>query len=388
MKEEKLISERAKAVEISVIRQFSNLVAAVPGALSLTIGQPDFNTPEKTKKAGIKAIENNKTTYTHNMGDIEIRRAISEHLKRRFNILYDPDKEIIMTAGSTEALDITFRTFINDGDEVLIPSPGFVAYASGVKLAGGKPVYIPLYEEDKFRLKPEAIINAITDRTKFIILSYPNNPTGAIMEREDLEAVAKVVREHDLVVVTDEVYESMTYGKKHFSIVQLEGMKERTVLIGGFSKAYSMTGWRLGYTVAPEWMTKHLVKLHQYSVTCAVSISQQAGITAINECGEDVSLMVEEYRKRRDICSHLLREMKADFYEPEGAFYIFISIKNYGISSDEFCKRLLYEEKLALVPGSAFGDYGEGYVRLSYAYSVDVLKEGFRRLAKFLDKIR
>lgn len=372
---------------MSPIRKFANLVATVPGALSLTIGQPDFNTPENIKEAGINAIKNNHTAYTHNQGYMELRKEIAKYLSERYNINYDPESEITATVGASEAIDIIMRTLIEDGDEVLIPSPGYVAYETCVLLSGGTPVFIPTLYEDSFKLKAETIKKHITPRTKLLILSYPSNPTGGTMDYDDLLQISKVVKENSILVISDEIYSELTYDKKHVSIASIDGMRERTIVINGFSKWYSMTGWRLGYIAAPSDILKHIIKIHLYNVSCAPSISQIAGIEALRHGQESIDIMISEYARRRKYCYDRLIDMGLKCFEPTGAFYIFPEIKNFGLSSEEFCKKLLYEGKLAVVPGSAFGKYGEGYLRISYAYSMEVLKEGLDRFQYFMNTL-
>lgn len=384
MNYEDYVSDRVKAIKFSPIRKFSNLVSSVEGAISLTIGQPDFNTPENIKNAGILAIRNNNTTYTSNQGYAELRKEISKYLKNRFSLSYDYESEIAVTVGAGEAIDAAIRTMVNTGDEVLIPSPGYIAYESCTRLSGGIPVFVPTYIEDGFKLKTDMLKKYINPGTKLLILSYPSNPTGATMDEKDLEEISRLVIENDMFVISDEIYSELIYNGNRISIASLDGMKERTIIINGFSKTYSMTGWRLGYVAAPAALMKHLIKVHQYNVTCASSISQAAGIEALKGGSTSVEAMVKEYDNRRKYCFNRLQDMGLKCFEPSGAFYIFPEIKNFGLSSEEFCTRLLYEDKLAVVPGSAFGIYGEGYIRISYAYSMDVLKEGMNRLEKFV----
>jgi len=387
MNNQNFISKRARSIKLSPIRKFSNLVATVPGALSLTIGQPDFNTPENIKGAGIEAIKNNYTAYTHNQGYIELRKEIAKYLGEQYNIHYDPQTEITTTVGASEAIDVIMRTLIEEGDEVLVPSPGYVAYETCVRLSGGTPVSIPTLYEDNFKLKAETVKKYITPNTKLLILSYPSNPTGATMDYDDLYEISKVVKENNTLVVSDEIYSELTYNKKHVSIASIDGMKEHTLVINGFSKWYSMTGWRLGYIAAPSEIMEHIVKVHQYNVSCAPSISQMAGIEALRNGKESIEKMVAEYNKRKKYCYDRLIHMGLKCFEPSGAFYIFPEIKNYGLNSEEFCKKLLYEGKLAVVPGSAFGEHGEGYIRISYAYSLEVLEDGLDRLQGFLKSL-
>lgn len=388
MDNEKFVSKRASSIELSPIRKFFNMVSKVPGALSLTIGQPDFETPGNIKRAGIEAISSNMTSYSHNQGYIELRQEISNYLKKGIGIDYDYESEITVTVGSGQAIDAAIRTLVDDSDEVLIPSPGYVAYGACVTLCGGIPVYVPVLPEDNFKLKTEILKRYVTPRTKMLILSYPCNPTGATMGEVDLLEISKLVCEKDLMVISDEVYSEMTYGKKHTSIASIEHMKDRTIVINGFSKAYSMTGWRLGYAAAPREIMKHIVKVHQYNVTCAPTISQAAGIEALRNGGNSVSEMVAEYNNRRLYCIDRIKKIGLPCFEPTGAFYIFPQIKEFGMPSEEFCLRLLQQERLAIVPGYAFGSFGEGFVRISYAYSQSVLEDGFDRLEKFIASLR
>lgn len=382
-----LISNRAESIEFSPIRKFSNMVSQVPGAISLTIGQPDFNTPENIKAKGIEAIKNNYTSYTKNQGNMELRCEISSYLKRLCGVEYDPEEEITVTIGSAQAIDTAMRALVNEGDEVLIPSPGYTAYGPCTVLSGGKPVSVPVYMEDGFKLRADILRQYITPKAKLLILSYPCNPTGATMDMDYLTEISKLIIENNMAVVSDEIYSEMTYDKKHVSVVSIEGMKERTILINGFSKAYSMTGWRLGYAAAPKYIMDHIVKIHQYSVTCAPSISQAAAIEALRNGANGVNKMVEEYNRRRLYCFDRIQHMGLKCFKPTGAFYIFPQVSQYDLSSWEFCEKLLFEGKLAAVPGSAFGEYGEGHIRISYAYSMELLEEGLNRLEAFLKKL-
>lgn len=381
---EKLISCKVGSISLSPIRRFSNMVSKVPGALSLTIGQPDFKTPYNIKEAGMDAIKSDKTAYTHNQGYPELRKEIGRFLSMRYNLNYGWEEEITVTVGASQAIDTCLRTFINEGDEVIIPSPGYVAYEACVTLAGGRPVFVPVLFEDGFKLKASTLRKYITPRTKLIILSYPSNPTGATMDKEDLEKICEVIKENNIITISDEVYSELTYNKKHVSIAAMEDMKDRTIVINGFSKTYSMTGWRLGFIAASANVMKHIVKVHQYNVSCAPSISQAAGIEALRNGDISIKDMVSEYDKRRIYCFNRLKNMALDCFEPSGAFYIFPQIKKYKMPSEEFCIKLLNDGKLAAVPGSAFGEFGEGHIRISYAYSMEVLEEGLNRLEKFL----
>jgi len=384
---EKFISNRVREVKPSGIRKFFNMVAEVPDVISLSIGQPDFVTPLHIREACIEALDRGMTGYTHNLGIIELRRGISHFLHKKYKADYDPTKEILVTVGGSEALDLSFRTLVSEGDEVLIPDPAFVSYEPLTILAGGKPVFVPTYEEDNFVIKPENIEKKITERTKVLVLNYPNNPTGAIMTRGQLEAIAEVVKKYNLFVISDEMYSELTYGRKHESFASIPGMKERTILTNGFSKAYSMTGWRLGYIAAPAEIIENMIKIHQYSIACAPSMCQYAAVEAINNGDADIEEMVKEYDKRRKFIYEGLLEIGLDCFEPLGAFYIFPSIKKTGLTSEEFSIRLLNQEKVAVVPGSVFGEHGEGYIRISYAASMDAMEEALRRMKRFLDSL-
>lgn len=379
------VSRRAKSIEISTIRYFFNMAKEVPGAISLTIGEPDFVTPRHIIDAAYASLLEGKTGYTVNAGLIELRQEISKYLKRSCDVDYKPDGEILVTIGATEAIYIALNTLVEDGDEVLIPEPSFVAYDPCTKLAGGKSVFVPTYEKDNFVLKADVLEKYVTDRSKVLILPYPNNPTGAVMPYEEMVKLAEVVLKHDLLVVTDEVYSELVYdGFKHVSFASLPGMWERTVLINGFSKSYAMTGWRLGYIAAPEYFVKHMTKIHQYDVTSASTQSQYAGLEALRNGDDDVKFMREKYDERRRFLYASLIDMGFKCFEPKGAFYIFPSIKETGLTSLEFAKKLLYEAKVAAVPGSAFGEHGEGYIRMSYATSMENLKEAVKRIREFM----
>ncbi|MDE4542679.1 pyridoxal phosphate-dependent aminotransferase [Thermoanaerobacterium sp. R66] len=379
------VSRRAKSIEISTIRYFFNMAKEVPGAISLTIGEPDFVTPRHIIDAAYVSLLEGKTGYTVNAGLIELRQEISKYLKRSCDVDYKPDGEILVTIGATEAIYIALNTLVEDGDEVLIPEPSFVAYDPCTKLAGGKSVFVPTYEKDNFVLKADVLEKYVTDRSKVLILPYPNNPTGAVMPYEEMVKLAEVVLKHDLLVVTDEIYSELVYdGFKHVSFASLPGMWERTVLINGFSKSYAMTGWRLGYIAAPEYFVKHMTKIHQYDVTSASTQSQYAGLEALRNGDDDVKFMREKYDERRKFLYASLIDMGFKCFEPKGAFYIFPSIKETGLTSLEFAKKLLYEAKVAAVPGSAFGEHGEGYIRMSYATSMENLKEAVKRIREFM----
>lgn len=380
------LSKTIKDIKPSGIRKFFDVARTMEGAVSLGVGEPDFDTPWRIRSEGIYSLENGRTFYTSNTGLIELRQEISKYVGRKYSVSYDPDDEIMVTIGGSEAIDIALRAMLDPGDEVLIPQPSYVSYVPCTILAGGVPVIIDLKEEDEFRLTAEELEEKITDKTKILVLPYPNNPTGAIMEMKDLEAIAEVIKKHDLFVLSDEIYSELTYKEKHVTIASLPGMKERTVYINGFSKAFAMTGWRLGYACAPKTILKQMLKIHQFAIMCAPTTSQYAAIEALKNCDEEVKAMKEEYNERRRYLVHEFKEMGLPCFEPYGAFYIFPCIKKYGLSSEEFVNRLLQEEKVAVVPGTAFGDSGEGFIRISYAYSLDDLKVAIDRLKKFVEK--
>lgn len=357
-------------------------------AISLGVGEPDFETPWHIRDEGIYAFERGRTFYTSNAGLKDLRTEISNYLNRLQNIKYNPDKEILVTVGGSEAIDIGLRAMINPGDEVIIPQPSYVSYEPCAYLAGAKPVIINLKAENEFRLTPQELENAITEKTKLLVLPYPNNPTGAIMEKEDLEKIAKIIIDKDIYVMSDEIYSALTYKGKHVSIASLPGMKERTILINGFSKAYAMTGWRLGYACAPQIIIEQMTKIHQYAIMCAPTISQYAAVEALKNGDNDVEIMRKAYNQRRRFLLNAFKEMNLECFEPYGAFYVFPCIKEFGMSSEEFATKFLEEEKVAAVPGTAFGDSGEGYLRISYAYSLENLKVAIGRLKHFVTKLR
>ncbi len=383
-----ILSEKVQNIQPSGIRKFFDIVSEMKDVISLGVGEPDFETPWHIREEGIYAFERGRTFYTSNLGLMPLREEIKNYLKRTQGLDYDPKTEILVTVGGSEAIDIGLRTMINDGDEVIIPQPSYVSYAPCSYLAGGKNVYINLKSENDFRLTPEELENAITDKTKLLILPYPNNPTGAIMEEEDLEKIAKIIIEKDIFVMSDEIYAALTYKGKHKSIASISGMRERTLLINGFSKAYAMTGWRLGYTCAPAELIKQMTKIHQYSIMCAPTISQYAAIEALKQGDEDVERMKKSYNQRRRFLLDAFKKMGLDCFEPFGAFYVFPCIKEFKMSAQEFATRLLKEEKVAAVPGTAFGDSGEGYLRISYAYSLEKLKIAMDRLNNFITRLR
>ena len=379
-----------KIVEIkpSGIRKFFDIVTEMKDAISLGVGEPDFDTPWHIRDEGIYSLEKGRTFYTSNSGLKELKEEICHYTKRKQGVTYDPNHEVLVTVGGSEAIDIGLRAMLNPGDEVLIPQPSYVSYEPCAVLAGGVPVIIELKEENEFRLTAQELEDAITDKTKVLILPFPNNPTGAIMERKDLEAIAEVIRRHDIFVISDEIYAELTYKEKHVSIVEIEGMQERTILINGFSKAFAMTGWRLGYACGPREIVEQMTKIHQYAIMCAPTTSQYAAVEALRNGDDDVKEMRMAYNQRRRYLMNAFQEMGLECFEPFGAFYVFPCIKEFGMTSDEFAGRFLAEEKVAVVPGTAFGDCGEGYLRISYAYSLDNLKVAIGKLAAFVERLR
>ncbi|CDD46783.1 putative uncharacterized protein [Firmicutes bacterium CAG:534] len=382
------LSDKIITIKPSGIRKFFDIVNEMDDAISLGVGEPDFDTPWHIRDEGIYSLEKGRTFYTSNSGLKELRNEIANYMKRTQGISYDPAHEIIITVGGSEAIDLAFRAMINPGDEVLIPQPSYVSYEPCAILADAVPVIIELKEEDEFRLTAQQLRNAITDKTKILVLPFPNNPTGAIMEKKDLEEIAEVIREKDLYVVSDEIYGELTYKDKHVSIASLPGMQERTILINGFSKAYAMTGWRLGYACAPKAIMEQMIKIHQFAIMCAPTTSQYAAVEALRNGDDDVKGMRESYNQRRRFLMHAFAKMGLQCFEPYGAFYVFPCIKEFGLSSEEFAERLLREEKVAVVPGTAFGDCGEGFLRISYAYSLENLKIALEKIEKFVEKLR
>ena len=382
------LSETIVQIEPSGIRKFFDIVSEMKDAISLGVGEPDFDTPWHVREEGIYSLEKGRTFYTANSGLKELRQEICNYLYRRCDLSYQPESEILVTVGGSEAIDIALRAMLDPGDEVLIPQPCFVSYVPCTILAGGTPVAIELEEKDQFKLTPEKLLEKITDKTKILIMPFPNNPTGAVMRRDELEKIARIVIEKDLFVISDEIYCELTFGdERHVSIASLPGMKERTVLINGFSKSYAMTGWRLGYAAAPKVILKQMLKIHQFAIMCAPTTSQYAAVAALRDGDADVEMMRESYDQRRRFVLNAFQEMGLDCFEPEGAFYAFPSIKRFGMSSDEFANRFLQEEKVAVVPGSAFGACGDGYLRVSYAYSLKSLKEALGRMARFVERL-
>ena len=381
------LSSTLVTIPPSGIRKFFDVVNEMEGAISLGVGDPDFDTPWHVRDAGIRSLEMGKTFYTSNAGLKELKIEICNYMKRRMKVEYNYSSEVMVTIGGSEAIDIALRAMLDPGDEVLIPQPSYVSYVPCTILAGGVPVVIELEAKDQIRLTREKLLEKITPKTKLLILPFPNNPTGAIMEKEDLEAVAEVVREKDLFIISDEIYAELTYGKKHVTIASLPGMRERTVLINGFSKAYAMTGWRIGYACAPEQILKQMLKIHQYAIMCAPTTSQYAAVEAIKNGDSDIEEMKRSYNERRKYLLGEFRSLGMDCFEPYGAFYMFPCIKRFGMTSEEFATRLLREEKIAIVPGTAFGDCGEGYLRVSYAYSMEELKRAIRRIRRFVVRL-
>ncbi len=382
------LSKTIKTIEPSGIRKFFDIVSEMKDAISLGVGEPDFDTPWHIRDEGIYSLEKGRTFYTSNSGLKELKVEITNYLKRKCNVEYKYDKEVLVTVGGSEAIDIAMRAMLDPGDEVLIPQPSYVSYVPCAVLANGKPVIIELKAENEFRLTAEQLEAAITPKSKLLVLPFPNNPTGAVMERKDLEAVAEVVKKHDLFVLSDEIYSELTYLDEHVSIASLPGMKERTILINGFSKAYAMTGWRLGYACGPEVIISQMTKIHQFAIMCAPTTSQYAAVEALKNGDEDVVMMREEYNQRRRYLLHRFKEMGLECFEPFGAFYMFPSIKEFGMTSEEFANELLKSQKVAVVPGTAFGECGEGFLRISYAYSVEDLKEALGRIEVFINELR
>ena len=382
------LSKQIKEIKPSGIRKFFDIVSEMTDAISLGVGEPDFDTPWHIRDEGIYSLEKGRTFYTSNAGLKELKIEICNYLKRSQNLDYDFNKEVIVTVGGSEAIDIGLRAMLDPGDEVLIPQPSYVSYEPCAILAGGAPVIIDLKNENEFRLTAQELEDAITEKTKVLILPFPNNPTGAIMEKKDLEAIAEVIIKHDLFVISDEIYAELTYKGEHVSIATLPGMQERTILINGFSKAYAMTGWRLGYACGPANIIEQMLKIHQFAIMCAPTTSQYAAVDALKNGDEDVREMRDAYNQRRRYLMHAFKEMGLPCFEPYGAFYVFPCIKEFGMTSDEFASRFLEEEKVAVVPGTAFGDSGEGFLRISYAYSLEDLKVSIGRLGDFVAKLR
>ncbi len=382
------LSKTIREIKPSGIRKFFDIASEMKDVISLGVGEPDFDTPWHIRDEGIYSLERGRTFYTSNTGLRDLRVEISNYLKRRIGVEYDPDKEVMVTVGGSEGIDVALRAMLDPGDEVLIPQPSYVSYEPCCILAGGVPVIIELKEENEFRLTAKELEDAITEKTKILVLPFPNNPTGAIMERTDLEAIAGLIEKHDLYVISDEIYSELSYKGEHVSITQLPGMRDRTVLINGFSKAYAMTGWRLGYACAPELILKQMLKIHQFAIMCAPTTSQYAAIEALKNGDGDVAEMREAYDQRRRFLVDAFRNMGLKCFEPYGAFYIFPCIKEFGLTSDEFAMRFVQEEHVAVVPGTAFGSCGEGYLRISYAYSIEKLRVAIGRLQDFVERLK
>ena len=382
------LADKVVDIKPSGIRKFFDVVSEMPDAISLGVGEPDFDTPWHIRDEGIYSLEKGRTFYTSNAGLMDLRKEICVYLERKYNVSYDAAKETLVTVGGSEAIDMALRAMVNPGDEVLIPQPCYVSYEPCAILAGATPVIIDLKAENEFRLTAQELRDAITDKTKILILPFPNNPTGAIMEKEDLEAIAEVILEKDIFVLSDEIYSELTYKGKHVSIASLPGMQERTILINGFSKGFAMTGWRLGYACGPANIIEQMTKIHQFAIMCAPTTSQYAAVSALRNGDDDVAQMCESYNQRRRYLMHAFKEMGLPCFEPFGAFYVFPCIKEFGMTSDEFATRFLQEYKVAAVPGTAFGDSGEGFLRISYAYRLDNLKVAIGRLAQFVEKLR
>ncbi len=386
---EKLLSQKAQELKPSGIRKFFDMLGGMDDVVALTVGQPDFVTPWHIREAGIDSLERGKTYYTSNSGLLEMRVEIAKYLDRRFGLTYDPEHEIVVTVGGSEAIDMAMRAILNPGDEVIIPTPCFVCYDPLCRMADGVPISVVTEEKDNFKLTPEKLKAAITPKTKLLVMPFPNNPTGAIMTEEELTAIADILRDTDIMVLSDEIYAEMTYGgRKHVSIASLPGMRERTVVVNGFSKAYAMTGWRMGYTAAPAPITAQMLKLHQFAIMCAPTTSQFAAVEALKNGDDDIAMMTAEYDARRRYLVDGLRKIGIPCFEPEGAFYVFPNVGVFGMSSEEFCERLLYEGRVAIVPGNAFGDCGEGFARISYAYSLKHIAEALERIEAFVKTLR
>ena len=383
----KMLADVPKDIKPSGIRRFFDIANSMEGVISLGVGEPDFKTPRRIRNEGIRTLERGRTGYTANRGLKELLCEISRYVDRKYGIRYNPDGEILVTVGGSEAIDLAVRAIISAGDEVIIPQPSYVCYEPITRLAGGVPVIVETKADNGFKLTAAELSAAITDRTKLLILPYPSNPTGAVMDREDIEALAEVLRDTNIAVISDEIYAELTFGKTHVSVPSVDGMKERTILVNGFSKAFAMTGWRLGYLCAPKELCSVMTKIHQYAIMCAPTTSQYAAIAALRESDEDVAQMVEEYDRRRRIIVNGFNEIGLECREPFGAFYAFPSIKSTGMTSEEFCEKLLYAKKVAVVPGTAFGDSGEGFIRASYCYSLSHIKEALKRIKEFIDEL-
>lgn len=384
---DKVLSNKIKNIKPSGIRRFFDIAATMEGVISLGVGEPDFSTPWIIRKAAIQVLERKHIVYGPNIGIAPLRQAISDRIYKKHSVRYDQGDEIIVTVGGSEAIDLAIRSIIDPGDEVLVVEPCFVCYAPLVELMGGVAVSVPTKLENNFKLTVDDLRDKVTERTKLLIMPFPNNPTGAIMTRDDLEPIAEFLRDTNIMVLSDEIYSELTYGRKHFSIIEIPDMAERTIYVNGFSKAYAMTGWRLGYVAAPSRIISQMFKIHQYGIMCSPYISQNAAVEALNSCDSEVERMVDEYNVRRQFLVSEFNRLGLTCFNPEGAFYVFPCIRSTGMDSETFCERLLYEEKVAVVPGSAFGESGEGYVRVSYAYSLKHLMEAMKRIEGFLKKL-
>ncbi len=385
---EKMLNDTVREMKPSGIRKFFDMLSGMQDVVALTVGQPDFITPWHIREAAIESIEKGKTYYTSNAGTPELRLEISKYMKRRFNVSYQPQDEIFVTVGGSEAIDVAMRAILSPGDEVILPQPAFVCYEPIAQMQGARVVHIDTKLENNFKVTAEEIKNAITDKTKMLILPFPNNPTGAILTREELMEIAEVLRGTNICVLSDEIYAELTYGREHVSIAEIDGMWERTIIASGFAKAYAMTGWRLGYICAPAPLTKQMLKIHQYAIMCASTASQFAAVEALRNGDEDVEYMRGEYNRRRTFLLEGLRKIGIECFEPEGAFYLYPNIGKFGLSSEEFAERLLYEHKCAIVPGTAFGESGEGFARISYAYSLKHLEQALERIEAFVTKLK
>ena len=385
---DRILSDKCKEIKPSGIRKFFDIANSMEGVISLGVGEPDFATPWTIRSKAITTLQQGKTVYTANAGLLELRCAISKYLERKYNLKYDPKSEIIVTVGGSEAIDLCIRAVVDPGDEVLVVEPSFVCYKPIVDIMHGVPVVIETKPEDNFKLTAEALRAKITDKTKLLILPFPNNPTGAIMTRPELEAIAEVLRGTNILVLTDEIYSELSYHGKHVSIAEIDGMQERTIYVNGFSKAFAMTGWRLGYLAGPKPLVSQMLKIHQYAIMCSPTVSQYAAVDALEKCDDDVQAMVKEYDMRRRYIVNAFNELGLTCFEPGGAFYVFPCIKSTGLTSQQFCEDLLYKHKVAVVPGDAFGDCGEGYIRVSYAYSLQHLKTAVEAIREYLDDLK
>lgn len=383
-----LLNDNIKSLKPSGIRRFFDIANSMENVLSLSIGEPDFNTPWHVRQAGIDSLEKGKTYYSPNRGFVELRKSITNYFNRRFNVKYNYEDEVLVTVGGSEAIDLCVRVLVGKGDEVLIPQPSFVCYEPITIMAGGKPVIIETKENDKFKLTAKNLEDHITKNTKLLILPYPNNPTGAVMRKEELEEIAKIIKKYNLLVLADEIYGELTYGnERHVTFSSIDGMRERTIIVSGFSKTYAMTGWRLGFALGPKDIIDNMTKLHQFSIMSSPTTSQYAAIEALNNGDNDIESMKSQYDLRRRFIVDGFRKMGLDCFEPEGAFYVFPCVRSTGLTSNEFCEELLKKEKVAIIPGTAFGDCGEGFVRVSYSYSINHIKEALKRIERFISNI-